>query len=552
MVAPPRWGPFVSAAGMAVRREALIVASYAYEDAGLCELRAPAHDAEALAGVLGDPDIGGFTVRVLLNEPAHVINETLEEFFADRRHDDVLLLHFSGHGVKAEDGELYLAAANTKLKRLAATAVAADFVNRQMSRSRSRRIVLLLDCCYAGAFARGLTPRSGTSVGLEPLLGGRGRAVITASSAMEYAFEGGVLAGQAPVTPAVRPSVFTGALVDGLATGAADRDGDGLVGLDELYDHVYDRVRDLTPNQTPGKWTFDMQGNLYIARRADPTGRLADGGSRPAARVQIGPAVPPPLAVESRPRASRLLSASRRKWIAGAAGLGLASIAAVVALNAEPRDDPQTSVSPPTSQASAPRPAGPVIFRDDFNTRRSGWPHTTGTGRYGGYYADGAYRFWNQETNKTWWATPRKANAIYPAAPANIRVEARARWSLPNDGAWFGISCRTVKLNDAYLFNVAEGVGHIVKMKGRVYDELAGAPVAGIDLHEYTTLQAECRTIDRKNAVRLTFRINGKTVVEYTDRAEPIPTGTVGTVVELASFAANAEVEFDDFVVTRL
>jgi hypothetical protein len=40
--------------------------------------------------------------------------------------------------------------------------------------------------------------------------------------------------------------------------------------LDELYDYVYDRVRSATPNQTPGKWAFDIRGDLFIARRARP------------------------------------------------------------------------------------------------------------------------------------------------------------------------------------------------------------------------------------------------------------------------------------------
>ena len=60
--------------------------------------------------------------------------------------------------------------------------------------------------------------------------GGRGRAVITASSAMEYAFEGDELTDASE--PA--PSVFTSALVHGLETGDADLDQDGLVALDEL------------------------------------------------------------------------------------------------------------------------------------------------------------------------------------------------------------------------------------------------------------------------------------------------------------------------------
>src|ERR1700722_6526933 len=248
-------------------RNALIVASEQYTDPGLRRLRAPASDARALAAVLSDPAVGGFEVRTLLNEPAHVVNLAVEEFFADRQPADLLLMHFSGHGIKDQDGELYFAASNTVLGRLGATAVAAEFVNRRMTRSRSRRVVLLLDCCCAGAFERGRVARSGPELGIEQQLGGRGRAVITASSAMEYAFEAGELTGEfAAITPAP-PSVFTSALVQGLQTGDADRDQDGLIGLDELYEYVYDQVRAVTPSQTPGKWTFGMEGELYIARR---------------------------------------------------------------------------------------------------------------------------------------------------------------------------------------------------------------------------------------------------------------------------------------------
>ncbi len=153
--------------------------------------------------------------------------------------------------------------------------MAADFVNRRMNRSRSRRVVLLLDCCYAGAFERGMTARAGAEIGVESQFGGRGRAVITASSSMEYAFEGDELAD----TYELAPSVFTSALVQGLETGDADRDQDGLVALDEMYDYIYDKVREATPNQTPGKWTFGVQGELVSISCA------ASAGARPLTQV---------------------------------------------------------------------------------------------------------------------------------------------------------------------------------------------------------------------------------------------------------------------------
>ena len=244
------------------KRSALIAASFDYEDSKLRKLRSPATDAEKLARVLRDPSIGDFDVRVLPNLPDHVIRREIGQFFSDRRRDDLLLLHFSCHGVKDEDGNLYFASVDTDVGNLDATAVSAEWVNRQITRSRSRRVVLLLDCCYSGAFAAGMAAKGDDSVHIKERFAGdgRGRVVLTASNAMEYAWEGENLSGSA------NPSVFTKALVQGLDTGAADLDQDGQVSVDELYDYVYSRVIEATPNQKPGKWSFDVEGDLHIAR----------------------------------------------------------------------------------------------------------------------------------------------------------------------------------------------------------------------------------------------------------------------------------------------
>ncbi|MBU2662629.1 caspase family protein [Actinoplanes bogorensis] len=254
---------------MSGSRKALIVANDTYDHEGLNHLLAPQADAEALAGVLGDAAIGDFDVRVVRNEPAHVIREEIEDLFSDSRPDDVLLLHFSCHGLKGDSGELFFATRNTRPNRLGSTAVSADFVQRCMRASRSRSIVLLLDCCYGGAFSTGVKVRAAGDVNVFDSFhgGGRGRAVITASSAMEYAFEGDQLADSDELSR--RPSVFTSALVEGLATGDADRDQDGWVSLNELYDYVFDRVRERNPHQTPSR-DVEMQGELYVARRSRP------------------------------------------------------------------------------------------------------------------------------------------------------------------------------------------------------------------------------------------------------------------------------------------
>lgn len=250
---------------MTGERRALIIANGEYDNPGLSALRSPAADAEALAEVLADRDISEFDVQVVRDETAHVIASRVEDLFADSAADDVLLVHFSCHGLKSESGELFFAARNTRPERLASSAVPADFVQRCMRMSRSRSIVLLLDCCYGGAFSQGVAVRaSGEANVLDAFpgggFGGRGRAVITASNSIEYAFEGDHLADDH-----VRPSVFTSALVDGLRTGDADRDEDGWIALSELYDYLFDSVRERNPNQTPSR-DIEMQGELYLAR----------------------------------------------------------------------------------------------------------------------------------------------------------------------------------------------------------------------------------------------------------------------------------------------
>jgi hypothetical protein len=253
---------------MTGQRLALIVAVDRYDNPGLRRLAAPAADAEALADILGDPQLGGFKVDVLYNTTSSAAGEQIEAVLTERRPGDFVLLFFSCHGLKDDSGELFLAATNTSPHRLASTAVDAAWISRLILRSRAQQIVLFLDCCYGGAFERGVIPRVGGDIDIASrftqgtLDGGRGRAIITASTSMEYAFEGNDFAdGAIP-----GPSIFTGAVVEGIRSGAADQNQDGLITVSELYEYIYHRVRQRSPNQTPCKWEFGVQGNLYLAR----------------------------------------------------------------------------------------------------------------------------------------------------------------------------------------------------------------------------------------------------------------------------------------------
>src|SRR5579864_3235514 len=113
-------------------RDALIVATTEYRDPKLQRLRAPVADATALGRVLEDAAIGGFTVQLALDEDESSLTRRLARFFSDRRPDDLLLLHFSCHGIKDAGGELYMAAADTETDLLSATGVPSRWLSEQI------------------------------------------------------------------------------------------------------------------------------------------------------------------------------------------------------------------------------------------------------------------------------------------------------------------------------------------------------------------------------------------------------------------------------------
>lgn len=245
---------------------ALIIANSLYDDDHFATLPAAAADATQLAAVLGDPAIGGFDVETLVDVGQREAMRTLESFFTRAGRDDLLLLHLSLHGWKDLRNRLYFVMRDTERDYPGSTAVAAETVGTFMGESRSRRVVVLLDCCYSGAFTLNAVRRdAGTpTVDIAEPFAGNGRVVLTASTALQYSHEGEQDVRYSR-TPA-QPSVFTSAVVSGLRDGAADLDGDGLVSVDELYDYVHEQVRQRIAGQTPTLSVDSAQGTIYLAR----------------------------------------------------------------------------------------------------------------------------------------------------------------------------------------------------------------------------------------------------------------------------------------------
>ncbi len=252
---------------------ALLIGNTQYDDSTLSRLTAPSGDVQELGSLLRLPAIGGFDdVTTLLNASSDTVRKQIATFFEEKAPDDLLLLYFSGHGVRDNSGKLYFAVRDSEARSLRASAIAASFISEEMDDTHSKRVVLVLDCCHSGAFAQGMKGVTGESAGTASALEGNGfgRAVLTATDATQYALEGDQVVGSA------FDSVFTHYLIAGIKSGEADTNADGKISVDELYEYVHDQVVTANPKQTPCKFTYKQQGDFVIARNPAPRVTPAD------------------------------------------------------------------------------------------------------------------------------------------------------------------------------------------------------------------------------------------------------------------------------------
>lgn len=230
-----------------MEKVALLVGVSEYEP-GLNPLPAAVNDLDAMREVLVHPEIGGFSdinVKVLKNPDRQMVEEAIYTLFSDRQRDDLLLLYFSGHGIKDDTGTLYLATRSTRKSSngelIIPTAVSSNFIHERMSRSRSKRQVVILDSCYSGAFAEGLSAKDDGMIDIRNQLGGEGRAVLTSSSSIQYSFE----------QNGERLSLYTRFLIEGIKTGEADIDEDDVISVNELHEYARRKVQEAKPEIKP-------------------------------------------------------------------------------------------------------------------------------------------------------------------------------------------------------------------------------------------------------------------------------------------------------------
>jgi hypothetical protein len=231
---------------------ALLVANSTYPNDvhNLPDLEGPRNDPALLRDALCDDRVGLFPadgVRLVVERTMAEVLREAEDFLRSAGRDDTLLVYYSGHGKLDMAGELYLCARDTRADRLRSTAVKASDLSAMIQESAAGTTVILLDCCHSGAFKGGELTRA---------LAGRGRFVVTSCRT-------GELANDAHAQN--RASMFTHHVVEGMLGAAPDQDGDGLVGINDLYGYVHGRLA-AERRQLPQR-SFAGTGDVPVARR---------------------------------------------------------------------------------------------------------------------------------------------------------------------------------------------------------------------------------------------------------------------------------------------
>jgi hypothetical protein len=221
---------------------ALVVGISKFEDSNVPRLNYPSKDAQDLAAVLKDPNVGRFKsdhVHILVDQTAttHNIKTELNWLARSAEPDDLVVIFVSTHGSPRELDSRdvnYIVTRDTKIKpqdELFATALGmVELTQVVRSRILARRTAILLDTCHSGAAASGknrdVQESSVSSSTLDAIRQGAGRAIITSSQVGESSWE----------DDEDQNGYFTHFLVEAL------RKNKGLDPIQKVFDYVHDRV----------------------------------------------------------------------------------------------------------------------------------------------------------------------------------------------------------------------------------------------------------------------------------------------------------------------
>lgn len=244
------------------KRVAILIGNGTFHDPEeLPDLRGPETDVTQLRRVLSAEDRGGFEpVIALIDKEHHVILKHLERQLRSATREDMVLIYYSGHGKRNANGHLCLATADTRVEILNTSSIPFVNVKQLTEDSECDNVIMILDCCFSGAVSSAYGLKGSVSDQLASIAQETsGLHIFTSSASYQPSREreherDGTVMGE-----------FTRCLVDGLSSGEADTDEDGVIRLSELKSYVQKQLR----GQTAQYWGFRVHGDPVIAMNPD-------------------------------------------------------------------------------------------------------------------------------------------------------------------------------------------------------------------------------------------------------------------------------------------
>jgi uncharacterized caspase-like protein len=235
---------------------AVVIGIGNYQDDRIPKLKYTTVDAEEIYNILTDPHYGNFPenqVKLLIDEQAtyNNIKSAIGTWLKrNTRKNDTVIIFFAGHGAP-EDENTYWVTYNANIDDLYGTALSNNEIADMLDRVEAKKMIAFLDSCYSAATVNRTDKKRSIMIVKDPFLKfkGKGRVIITSSDGKEQSVE----------IDKFGHGIFTYFLLKALK-GDADKNSDGYIELDEVWDYVKYRVTD-TARKYGGTQTPMLDGS---------------------------------------------------------------------------------------------------------------------------------------------------------------------------------------------------------------------------------------------------------------------------------------------------
>lgn len=212
-------------------RHALLIGVQDYAGSGnMTPLACARADVDLMQSILTDAAFTDepYSVVTLKDAELSETMKTVGDFVAGVDRDDTTIIYFSGHGMRDSDGDLYLCTKDSLEDQLDNTAYPFETLSKSLKRRNLRKVLIILDCCYSGAAGVKDTVTSKFNAVEEVGENGTGTYVISSGGQTETSIE----------DKDKDYSLFTKVLAEGIRTGDADQNGNGVICVHEIARYV--------------------------------------------------------------------------------------------------------------------------------------------------------------------------------------------------------------------------------------------------------------------------------------------------------------------------